>query len=138
MYNRYLQNKCPPEKSCSPPWNEKPEPRDCDHRQDSREHDRKSDARECDRRQDIQEWDQRHDLREWDRRPDSCEKDKDNRGILSLFGKLLGGDKEGGLSKLFDDNTLLILIILFFLLKDDDGIDHDLLLLAGIFLLIGL
>ena len=37
-----------------------------------------------------------------------------------------------------DENTLIVLLLLFFLLKDEDGIDHDLLILAGIFLLIGL
>ena len=34
---------------------------------------------------------------------------------------------------------LLVLLILLFLLKDDDGnIDRDLLILAGVFLLVGL
>ena len=46
---------------------------------------------------------------------------------------------EGGLSRLFEQDTLLVLLILYVLLKDETGgIDRDLLLLAGIFLLIGL
>ena len=53
-----------------------------------------------------------------------------------LLGSLFG--KEGGLSRLFEQDTLLVLLILYVLLKDETGsIDHDLLLLAGIFLLIG-
>lgn len=78
-----------------------------------------------------------------DCRPDrddheSCKpKDNSGGGLLSSLSNLLG--KEGGLSKLLDDNTLLVLLILLFLLKDDEGnIDHDLLILAGIFLLLGL
>lgn len=55
-----------------------------------------------------------------------------------MFSRLLGSDHKGGLSRLLDDNTLIVLLLLFFLLKDEDGIDHDLLILAGIFLLIGL
>lgn len=58
-------------------------------------------------------------------------------GLLSSLGSLFG--KDGGLSRLFEHDTLLVLLILFFLLKDEDGkLDHDLLLLAGVFLLIGL
>ena len=65
-----------------------------------------------------------------------CEQEHSG-GLLSSLTGLLGG-KEGGLSKLLDDNTLLVLIILYFLLKEDDGIDHDLIILAGVFLLLGL
>lgn len=93
MYNRYLQNSCPPPE---PPACSKPKPcRDTEHSTES-------------------------------------------GGLLSSLTGLLGGEK-GGLSKLLDDNTWIIFVILFFLLKDDDnGVDHDLLLLAGLFLLIGL
>lgn len=76
--------------------------------------------------------------------PEPCECERKERerehsdgGLFSSLGGLLGG-KEGGLSKLLDDNTLLVLLILFFLLKDDDGFDRDLLILAGVFLLLGL
>lgn len=42
------------------------------------------------------------------------------------------------LGNLFEQDTLLVLLILYVLLKDETGgIDRDLLLLAGIFLLIG-
>ena len=55
---------------------------------------------------------------------------------MSSLGNLFG--KEGGLSRLFEQDTLLVLLILYVLLKDEPGgIDRDLLLLAGIFLLIG-
>ena len=55
---------------------------------------------------------------------------QESGSILSSLGSLFG--KEGGLSRLF-------LLILYVLLKDETGgIDRDLLLLAGIFLLIGL
>lgn len=63
---------------------------------------------------------------------------KETSSLVSLFHKLLGSDNKGGLSRLLDENTLIVLLLLFFLLKDEDGIDHDLLILAGIFLLIGL
>lgn len=63
---------------------------------------------------------------------------KETSGLVSLFSKLLGSDNKSGLSRLLDENTLIVLLLLFFLLKDEDGIDHDLLILAGIFLLIGL
>ena len=63
-------------------------------------------------------------------------KPQESGSIFSSLGNLFG--KEGGLSRLFEQDTLLVLLILYFLLKDEDGIDHDLLLLAGIFLLIGL
>lgn len=63
-------------------------------------------------------------------------KPPESGSIFSSLGNLFG--KEGGLSRLFEQDTLLVLLILYFLLKDEDGIDHDLLLLAGIFLLIGL
>ena len=56
---------------------------------------------------------------------------------MSSLGNLFG--KEGGLSRLFEQDTLLVLLVLYVLLKDETGgIDRDLLLLAGIFLLIGL
>ena len=56
---------------------------------------------------------------------------QESGSILSSLGNLFG--KEGGLSRLFEQDTLLVL------LKDETGgIDRDLLLLAGIFLLIGL
>ena len=59
---------------------------------------------------------------------------QESGSILSSLGSLFG--KEGGLSRL---DTLLVLLILYVLLKDETGgIDRDLLLLAGIFLLIGL
>ena len=55
---------------------------------------------------------------------------QESGSILSSLGSLFG--KEGGLSR-------LVLLILYVLLKDETGgIDRDLLLLAGIFLLIGL
>ena len=55
---------------------------------------------------------------------------QESGSILSSLGNLFG--KEGGLRRLFEQDTLLVL------LKDETGgIDHDLLLLAGIFLLIG-
>lgn len=61
---------------------------------------------------------------------------QESGSILSSLGNLFG--KEGGLSRLFEQDTLLVLLILYVLLKDETGsIDHDLLLLAGIFLLIG-
>lgn len=63
-------------------------------------------------------------------------KQQESSSIFSSLGNLFG--KEGGLSRLFEQDTLLVVLILYFLLKDEDGIDHDLLLLAGIFLLIGL
>lgn len=49
--------------------------------------------------------------------------------------------RQGGRSEpaWFEQDTLLVLLILYVLLKDETGgIDRDLLLLAGIFLLIGL
>lgn len=62
---------------------------------------------------------------------------QESGSILSSLGSLFG--KEGGLSRLFEQDTLLVLLILYVLLKDETGgIDRDLLLLAGIFLLIGL
>ncbi|HIV67642.1 MAG TPA: hypothetical protein IAA32_02100 [Candidatus Butyricicoccus stercorigallinarum] len=65
-------------------------------------------------------------------------KQKDSSGLLSSLSRLLGGE-EGGLRRLLDDNALLVLLLLLFLLKDDEGgIDRDLLLLAGIFLLLDL
>ena len=100
MYNRYLQNSCPPQEPPKPPCEPAREEQTRDHT--------------C--------WDApKH----------------DNSGLLSHLTRLFGG-KEGGLRKLLDDNTLLVLLILYFLLKDEDGIDHDLLLLAGIFLLLDL
>lgn len=72
-----------------------------------------------------------------DDRSDCKQKDSSGGGLLSSLSNLLGG--EGGLSRLLDDNTLLVLLILLFLLRDDEGnVDHDLLILAGIFLLLGL
>ena len=56
-------------------------------------------------------------------------------GLLSSLSHLLNGKQ---ISKLLDENTLLVLLLLYFLLKDDDGIDHDILILAGVFLLLGL
>lgn len=54
----------------------------------------------------------------------------------NLLGNLFGG---GSLSNLLDDNTWLVFVILYFLLHDDDnGVDRDLLLIAGVFLLLGL
>ena len=74
-----------------------------------------------------------------DRRDDRCDtQKKETSNLVSLFGRLLGSDSKGGLGRLLDENTLIVLLLLFFLLKDEDGIDHDLLILAGIFLLIGL
>lgn len=108
MYNRYLQNSCPQHEPTCPPPPCPPK------------HEPQPCPPAC------------------TEEPEHCEKEKESGSILSLLGGLLGGEKKGGLSKLLDDNTLLILIILFFLLKDDDGIDHDLLILAGVFLLIGL
>ena len=62
---------------------------------------------------------------------------QESGSILSSLGNLFG--KEGGLSRLFEQDTLLVQLILYVLLKDETGgIDRDLLLLAGIFLLIGL
>ena len=72
-----------------------------------------------------------------DDRNDCRQKDSSGGGLLSSLSNLLGG--EGGLSRLLDDNTLRVLLILLFLLRDDEGnVDHDLLILAGIFLLLGL
>lgn len=117
MYNHYLQNKSeekPSHSPCDPPsWEKKLQP--CDRRDDRR------DDRHDDRRDD------RHDIQK-----------KETSSLVSLFGRLLGSDSKGGLSRLLDENTLIVLLLLFFLLKDEDGIDHDLLILAGIFLLIGL
>ena len=73
-----------------------------------------------------------------DDRSDCKQKDSSGGGLLSSLSHLLGGG-EGGLGRLLDDNTLLVLLILLFLLKDDDGnIGRDLLILAGVFLLVGL
>ena len=121
MYNRYLQNKSeekPSHAPCDPPsWEKKLQP--------------------CDRLDDRR--DDRHDDRRDDRRDDRCDiQKKETSSLVSLFGRLLGSDSKGGLSRLLDENTLIVLLLLFFLLKDEDGIDHDLLILAGIFLLIGL
>ena len=125
MYNRYLQNKSEEKSShapCDPPsWEKKLQP--CD-RRDDRRGDRRDD-RHDDRRDDRR--DDRHDIQK-----------KETSSLVSLFGRLLGSDSKGGLSRLLDENTLIVLLLLFFLLKDEDGIDHDLLILAGIFLLIGL
>lgn len=66
-----------------------------------------------------------------------CPPPERQESLLSSLGNLFG--KEGGLNRLFEQDTLLVLLILYVLLKDETGgIDRDLLLLAGIFLLIGL
>ena len=109
MYNRYLQNKS----------EEKPSHAPCDPPSWEKK------LQPCDRRDDRR--DDRHDIQK-----------KETSSLVSLFGRLLGSDSKGGLSRLLDENTLIVLLLLFFLLKDEDGIDHDLLILAGIFLLIGL
>ena len=109
MYNRYLQNKSEEKSSHAP----------CDPPSWEKK------LQPCDRRD--------------DRRDDRCDiQKKETSSLVSLFGRLLGSDSKGGLSRLLDENTLIVLLLLFFLLKDEDGIDHDLLILAGIFLLIGL
>ena len=109
MYNRYLQNKS----------EEKPSHAPCDPPSWEKK------LQPCDRRDDRR--DDQHDIQK-----------KETSSLVSLFGRLLGSDSKGGLSRLLDENTLIVLLLLFFLLKDEDGIDHDLLILAGIFLLIGL
>lgn len=109
MYNRYLQNKSEEKSSHAP----------CDPPSWEKK------LQPCDRRDDRR--DDRHDIQK-----------KETSSLVSLFGRLLGSDSKGGLSRLLDENTLIVLLLLFFLLKDEDGIDHDLLILAGIFLLIGL
>lgn len=111
MYNRYLQNKEEKPMSCDPSSRDR-KPMPCD--PPSRE--RK--PMPCEERCDTQK--------------------KETSSLVSMFSRLLGSDHKGGLSQLLDDNTLIVLLLLFFLLKDEDGIDHDLLILAGIFLLIGL
>lgn len=110
MYNRYLQNNCPPSEPSKPSRPPQPcPPPSCPPQPCPPE--------PC---------------------PEPCkDKDDGSGGLLSSLSGLLGG--KGGLSKLLDDNTWIIFVVLFFLLKDDeDGIDHDLLILAGIFLLLGL
>ena len=109
MYNHYLQNKSEEKSSHAP----------CDPPSWEKK------LQPCDRRDDRR--DDRHDIQK-----------KETSSLVSLFGRLLGSDSKGGLSRLLDENTLIVLLLLFFLLKDEDGIDHDLLILAGIFLLIGL
>ena len=56
-------------------------------------------------------------------------------GLLSSLSHLFNGSQ---LSKLLDDNMLIVLLLVYILLKDEDGIDQDLLILAGVFLLLGL
>lgn len=153
MYNRYLQNSCSPQESkkpCSPPkyessceqkhGNRHQDPHDWDDRkQDDTcrdSHDR-DDHKHDDKCWKPHDWDdQKHNDTCWD--PHDWDDHRHEKGsLLSSLGSLFGGKEGGRLSKLLDDNTLLVLLILYFLLKDEDGIDHDLLLLAGIFLLLG-